>query len=115
MSLISIRNLVKKYEENYVLAGIDLDIESGEVKVIMGPSGCGKTTLIMCLNRLVEPDSGDIYIHGENIMALELIFNNYEKIWLCISKLCSISPFNSARKYYSWITEIMRHESAASQ
>lgn len=36
MSLISIRNLVKKYEENYVLAGIDLDIESGEVKVIMG-------------------------------------------------------------------------------
>ncbi|ARD39687.1 amino acid ABC transporter ATP-binding protein [Edwardsiella ictaluri] len=111
MSLISIRNLVKKYEENYVLAGIDLDIESGEVKVIMGPSGCGKTTLVMCLNRLVEPDSGDIYIHGENIMApgvdiqqlrkkFGFVFQSFalyrhltvrENITLGLRKLCGMS------------------------
>lgn len=79
MSLISIRKLVKKYEDNYVLAGIDLEIESGEVKVIMGPSGCGKTTLIMCLNRLVEPDSGEIYLHGKNIMDPEVNIQHLRK------------------------------------
>ncbi|MEZ0272566.1 MAG: ATP-binding cassette domain-containing protein, partial [Methylophilaceae bacterium] len=58
VALIKIRDLVKEYDGRKVLAGVNLDLCAGEVKVVMGPSGCGKTTLLRCLNRLVEPTSG---------------------------------------------------------
>ena len=67
MALIEIRNLVKKFDDHTVLAGIDLDVLEGDLKVVMGPSGCGKSTLLRCLNRLVEPTSGTIHFRGENI------------------------------------------------
>ncbi len=67
MPLIEIRNLEKQFNRNTVLGGINLDIDKGDIKVIMGPSGCGKTTLIMCINRLIEPSAGSIYFHGVDI------------------------------------------------
>lgn len=67
MSLLTIRNLVKEYDGKRVLDGIDLDLEEGTMKVIMGPSGCGKSTLLRCVNRLVEPTSGQILFRGEDV------------------------------------------------
>jgi len=67
MSLIQIRDLVKTFNGQTVLGGIDLDVAAGEVKVIMGASGCGKTTLLRCLNRLVEPTSGSIHVDGVDV------------------------------------------------
>ncbi|HSW68690.1 MAG TPA: amino acid ABC transporter ATP-binding protein [Gammaproteobacteria bacterium] len=66
--IIQIQNLVKKFDQKEILSGVNLDIARGGIKIIMGPSGCGKTTLIRCLNRLVEPDSGSIYFHGKDIL-----------------------------------------------
>ena len=56
MALIQIRNLVKKFGAHTVLDGVNLDLQKGELKVVMGPSGCGKSTLLRCINRLVEPE-----------------------------------------------------------
>lgn len=67
MALIEIRDLVKSFDQQVVLAGINLDVIEGDVKVVMGPSGCGKSTLLRCINRLVEPSSGTIYFRGQNI------------------------------------------------
>jgi len=67
MALIEIRDLVKRFDTQVVLAGINLDVIEGEVKVVMGPSGCGKSTLLRCINRLVEPSSGTIHFCGQNI------------------------------------------------
>jgi len=67
MALIEIRDLVKKFDGQAVLAGVNLDVIEGEVKVVMGPSGCGKSTLLRCINRLVEPCSGTIHFRGQNI------------------------------------------------
>jgi polar amino acid transport system ATP-binding protein len=67
MALIEIRKLVKTFGERDVLSGIDLDVNEGDVKVVMGPSGCGKTTLLRCLNRLVEPTSGSIRLRGQEV------------------------------------------------
>lgn len=67
MALIEIRQLVKEFEGRRVLGGIDLDLNEGELKLVMGPSGCGKTTLLRCLNRLVEPSSGTIRIRGVEV------------------------------------------------
>jgi polar amino acid transport system ATP-binding protein len=67
MALIEIRDLVKRYDGRTVLDGIDLDVEEGDVKVVMGPSGCGKSTLLRCLNRLVEPSSGSIRVRDQEV------------------------------------------------
>ncbi|MCK9468588.1 MAG: amino acid ABC transporter ATP-binding protein [Porticoccaceae bacterium] len=67
MALLTVRNLVMEYDGKAVLQGIDLDLDEGELKVVMGPSGCGKSTLLRCLNRLATPTSGQIIFRGEDI------------------------------------------------
>ena len=70
--LIQVRNLVKQFDAQTVLNGVDLDIVEGDLRVIMGPSGCGKSTLLRCFNRLVEPTSGSIMFKGQNIMDADV-------------------------------------------
>lgn len=52
------------------LQGIDLDIERGETFVVMGLSGSGKSTLVRCLNRLIEPTSGELRLDGLDLLGL---------------------------------------------
>ena len=67
MPLIAVRNLVKDFDGQRILNGINLTVYEGDLKVVMGPSGCGKSTLLRCLNRLVEPTSGTIHFRGQDI------------------------------------------------
>lgn len=69
MALIEIRNLHKTFGTHHALAGVNLDVDEFDLKVVMGPSGCGKSTLLRCLNRLVEPSSGEIRVRGESTLA----------------------------------------------
>jgi len=69
MALIEIRNLHKKFGTQNALAGVNLDVHEFDLKVVMGPSGCGKSTLLRCLNRLIEPTSGEIYFRGQDILG----------------------------------------------
>ncbi len=65
--LLSISGLVKRFGENEVLKGIDLDIPQGEQIAVIGPSGCGKSTLLRCLNCMEDPSGGSIIFQGEDI------------------------------------------------
>lgn len=65
--MIEIKNLSKTYDDLTVLKHIDLNIEKGEVIVIIGPSGTGKSTFLRCLNFLETPTTGSISIHGLHI------------------------------------------------
>lgn len=65
--MIKISNLHKSFDKNEVLKGIDLDINAGEVVVIIGPSGSGKSTFLRCLNLLEEPTSGKIEFEGQDL------------------------------------------------
>ncbi len=68
---LSIRQLVKAYVRGkLVLNGITLDIAPDGITAIIGPSGTGKSTLIRCINRLVEPTSGEIIFEGCNLVTL---------------------------------------------
>ncbi len=68
MPILQIKNLVKSYKEaGGVLEGVSLDVERGEVVVILGPSGCGKSTLLRCVNGLESIQGGEIYLDGELI------------------------------------------------
>lgn len=65
--MLKIRNVKKKFGNNEVLKGVDLNIESGEILVVVGHSGGGKTTLLRCVNALEHCDSGDIEINGKTL------------------------------------------------
>jgi cystine transport system ATP-binding protein len=69
MSAIDVKNLVKKFQGQTVLHGIDLQVEEGEVVAIIGPSGSGKTTLLRCINLLEHPESGSVRVGNITIDA----------------------------------------------
>jgi osmoprotectant transport system ATP-binding protein len=50
---------------------LTLEVEEGEIVVLVGPSGCGKTTTLKMINRLVEPTSGTIRVAGADITTVE--------------------------------------------
>jgi polar amino acid transport system ATP-binding protein len=54
---------------NRVLRGVDLDVPAGATAAVIGPSGSGKSTLLRTLNRLHEPDQGDIQLDGRSVLA----------------------------------------------
>ena len=62
--IIHIENVHKQFGKIHALCGVSLDVQKGEVVVIIGPSGSGKSTLLRCINRLEEYDSGRIVVDG---------------------------------------------------
>jgi osmoprotectant transport system ATP-binding protein len=66
--MIKFEHVSKRYGRQVVLDDMNLEINEGEFLVLIGPSGCGKTTTLKTINRLIEPDSGEIYINGKNIL-----------------------------------------------
>ena len=72
---ISINDVVKVYGEGptafRALDGVNLEVERGEVMLLMGPSGSGKTTLISILGCIWRPTSGSVKILGEEVTQLD--------------------------------------------
>ncbi len=73
-TLLSVKNLHKKFGGLEVLKGVNLDIEKGDVVAVIGPSGCGKSTLLRCLNLLETPSAGEILLDGEYIFKNERVY-----------------------------------------
>ena len=74
MSTLEVKDLCASYSSSgpEILKGISFDVAENDFLAIIGPSGAGKSTLIRCINRLVEPTSGQIYFHGQDITKLSL-------------------------------------------
>ncbi len=73
--MIRVCNLHKKFGDNEVLKGVDLEITKGEIVVILGPSGSGKSTLLRCLNCMEDPTSGNIFFHDIDIADMKVDIN----------------------------------------
>src|SRR5436189_5059056 len=69
-SMIRVCSLKKKIEQQEILRGIDLEVARGETLAIIGRSGGGKSVLLKHLVGLMEPDAGEIWIEGQNIIGL---------------------------------------------
>ena len=65
--MIVVKGLQKQFGALPVLRGVDLEIQKGDCVVLVGPSGCGKSTFLRCLNRLEEPDGGQVFFNGEEV------------------------------------------------
>lgn len=95
-TILSLKDVRKRYTGknggvSEVLGGIDLDVEEGEFIAILGFSGAGKTTLISAIAGLVEPDAGQILLHGKAIDGPDkdrgLVFQSYSLFpWLTVEQ-----------------------------
>ena len=70
--MIDVKNLQKKFGDLVVLDGIDLEVDPGDVIVLVGPSGCGKSTFLRCLTHLEEPTGGQIFLDGKEVTDKEI-------------------------------------------
>jgi len=69
--MLELQQLEKRYSTgDLALKGVSLHVGAGEVLGLIGPSGAGKSTLIRCVNRLVQPSGGQIYLDGQDLSAL---------------------------------------------
>ncbi|MCB0923246.1 MAG: amino acid ABC transporter ATP-binding protein [Mycobacterium sp.] len=66
---LAARDIHLSFGPNPVLRGVSLDVPAGTTAAIIGPSGSGKSTLLRSLNRLYEPDRGDILLDGRSVLA----------------------------------------------
>ena len=63
--MLSINHISKSFGTYKALDSIDLNVEKGEIFGLMGPNGAGKTTLIRILNRIIQPDAGEVLLNGK--------------------------------------------------
>ncbi len=66
-NLVTITSLKFGHRDKQVFDGIDVDVRRGRITAIMGPSGSGKTTLLRLIGGLCTPDSGTVFVDGQNI------------------------------------------------
>ena len=84
--MIEIKNIHKTFGNNTILRGIDLNIQKGQVVVILGPSGSGKTTFLRCLNALEMPEQGTIKFENEQPLAVDFGDNPTKKAILALRR-----------------------------
>jgi len=84
MAQVTLRNLVKDYDQTPAVRGIDLDIADKEFVVLVGPSGCGKTTTLRMIAGLEDITDGEILIGGDVVndvppkdRDIAMVFQNY--------------------------------------
>ena len=65
--MLEVRNLVKRYRKVPAVEGASFSIRPGEILGYLGPNGAGKSTTVKCLIGLIEPTSGDIFFHGQDV------------------------------------------------
>ncbi|MBO0768572.1 MAG: ABC transporter ATP-binding protein, partial [Solirubrobacterales bacterium] len=66
MSLVALRSLSRRYGSVTALAGLDLELQPGELVALLGPSGCGKTTALRILGGLDRPDAGTVTVGDQD-------------------------------------------------
>lgn len=73
--MIKLSNLTKRYDgaASAVVDNISMEVDAGEICVLLGPSGCGKTTTLKMINRLVNPTSGKIHLEGRDTDEYEVV------------------------------------------
>ena len=115
------KNLHLSFGSNHVLRGIDLHVAQGTTASVIGPSGSGKSTLLRVMNRLIEPDQGDILLDGRSVLKdnpdelrqrIGMVFQQFnlfphktvlDNVALALRKLASSRPSRPGpRPWSSW-------------
>lgn len=70
--ILTVNDLAFRYKSHDTLKDIHFDIQQGEITVILGPNGVGKTTLLKCLNKILMPQQGDIFVKEKNVRTMNI-------------------------------------------
>jgi NitT/TauT family transport system ATP-binding protein len=109
-TLLNVQHIGKQYGDLLAVKDATFDVREGEFISIVGPSGCGKTTLLKMICGLLEPSSGQVTIHEQQVTSsvpeMILVFQDYSRSlfpWLTVRKnvlfpLKNRSDLNSAEK-----------------
>lgn len=68
--MVEFKNVIKKYDDNQILKGIDMALEKGKFYTLLGPSGCGKTTILRIIAGFTNASSGDVLFEGKRMNDL---------------------------------------------
>ena len=68
--MIELKQVSKSFGNRHILNGVNLSVADGETLVILGASGSGKSTILKLIIGLLQPDAGDVLIHGQNVTAI---------------------------------------------
>ena len=68
---VRLENVTKKYGEHFAVKNLSLEVQGGELLILIGKSGSGKTTAMRTINRLIEPDSGAVFINRTNVREFD--------------------------------------------
>lgn len=63
--IVKVKGLKKKYKKDWVLKGIDIEVEEPQIIALVGPNGSGKTTLMNCMTNLLTYDHGEVELLGQ--------------------------------------------------
>jgi iron(III) transport system ATP-binding protein len=84
---VKLKHIVKRFDSNVIVKGVDIVLQSGEMFFLLGPSGCGKTTILRMLAGFYEPDEGEIWFGNRKMNGVPaydrntaLVFQNYA-VW----------------------------------
>ena len=72
MSTLTTHELTKSYGGRTVVRGVSLEVGSGEIVGLLGPNGAGKTTTFYMIVGLTRPDTGQVYLNGEDLTRLPM-------------------------------------------
>ncbi|HEX9181212.1 MAG TPA: ABC transporter ATP-binding protein [Burkholderiales bacterium] len=116
---IEVRQVHKRFPHVHALAGVDLEIATGEFFGLLGPNGAGKTTLINCLAGLARADSGTLRVMGRDVRSeyrearrslgvvpQELVFDPFFSVRECLRIQ---SGYFGLKRNDAWIDEVMHH------
>jgi len=79
MALVEARGVVKRFGDNTVLAGVDLDVDAHQVVALIGASGSGKSTLLRCVNGLEAMNAGTIRVDGRSVLQDDIKLNRLRR------------------------------------
>ncbi|MGN0072449.1 MAG: amino acid ABC transporter ATP-binding protein [Coriobacteriales bacterium] len=96
--MISIQHLEKSFGETQVLKDVNIDVQKGEVVVVLGPSGSGKSTMLRCINLLETPTGGHIFIEGQEITDPKMNVNKLREHVGMVFQQFNLFPHLSAKK-----------------
>jgi polar amino acid transport system ATP-binding protein len=110
--IIEIKNLHKWFKHTHALDDVSLDVETGEVLVIIGPSGSGKSTLLRCVNHLEKPSSGHLYVDGIDLEAKDTDINEVRTEIGMVFQQFNLFPHKTALQNITLAQQVVRKRSS---
>ncbi|PNS41668.1 amino acid ABC transporter ATP-binding protein [Mesotoga sp. B105.6.4] len=113
--VLRVENLKKSFGDNEVLKGVSFEMKEGETKVIIGPSGTGKSTLLACINMLVSPNDGRIWLENEEITSAKNINKIRQEIGFVFQDFGLFNHLTALRNVMVGLTKVKKMEKSAAK